>query len=211
MFTGIIEAVAPVTAVEGPAARRLWLDLSALPACDVAPGDSVAVDGACLTAAVVEGARAGFDVVTETLDRTTLGRLRAGMHVNVERALHASDRLSGHLVQGHIDGLGAVERLEPQPGQTVLHLCAPDLVDQIVLKGSVAVAGVSLTVAALTESAFAVALVPFTLDHTTLGRLRPGDPVNIETDLIGKYVRAHLARAAGQDLTADFLRQHGFA
>ena len=217
MFTGIIETVAAVTAVE-PAAdrRRLWIDLSGLADAecqlfDVAPGHSVAVDGACLTAAVVDGRRAAFDCVTETLERTTLGRLRAGSLVNVERALRPGDRLGGHLVQGHVDGQGAVERLEPQPGQTLLVVRAPGLMDQVVLKGSVAVDGVSLTVARMTADGFAVALVPFTLSHTTLGRRRPGDPVNIETDLLGKYVRAHLARTAAGGLTAEYLAEQGFA
>jgi riboflavin synthase len=212
MFTGIIEAVAPVSAVEGPEARRrLWLDLSGLADFDVIPGASVNVSGACLTAAEVKGAQVGFDCVTETLARTTLGGLRAGMHVNVERALHPGDRLGGHLVQGHVDGVGTVDRLHPQPGQTLLHLHAPELVDQMVIKGSVAVDGVSLTVVDLTASGLAVALVPFTLEHTTLGERRPGDRVNIEADLIGKYVRAHLAGFGGGPITEDFLREQGFA
>jgi len=213
MFTGIIEGVAPVRAVEGAAEhRRLRLDLSDLPDFDVAPGASVAVNGVCLTAAEVVGTQVAFDCVTETLKRTTLSGLRAGMRVNVERAVRPGDRLGGHLVQAHVDGVGTVERLAPQPGQTLLHVRAPDLVNQMVLKGSVAVDGVSLTAAGLTASGFSVALVPFTLEHTTLGERRPGDPVNIETDLIGKYVRATLGRmAADKGITPDFLREHGFA
>jgi riboflavin synthase len=211
MFTGIIEAVAPVVRVEGPTApRRLWLDLAALPEFDLAPGESLAVDGACLTAAVVTGRRAAFDCVAETLERTTLGRLRPGARVNVERALRPTGRLGGHLVQGHVDGRGEVERLEPQSGQTLLVIAAPTLVHEMVVKGSVAVAGVSLTIARLTASSLAAALVPYTLEHTTLGGLRPGEPVNLELDLIGKYVRAYLSRA-GQGLSAEFLREHGFA
>lgn len=212
MFTGIIEAVVEVSALEeGGGRRRLWLDLTPLSEFDVTPGASVAVDGACLTAVEIRGKEAAFDVVAETLRRTTLGTLKVGSRVNVERALRAGGRLGGHFVQGHVDGVGVVERLEPRTGETILRVRAPDLVEGLVPKGSVAVAGVSLTVADLFPEGFTVALVPFTLRETTLGGLRPGEAVNIETDLIGKYVRSHLARAAGSGgLTAEFLEEHGF-
>jgi len=212
MFTGIIEAVGAVVSADRSAGgRRLLIDLVDLADFDIEPGDSVAVDGACLTAAAVAPPRAAFDCVAETLERTTLGSLRAGSRVNVERALRADGRLGGHLVQGHVDGVGAVARLDRGAGQTLLHVRAPDFVDQMVLKGSVAVSGVSLTIAALDASGFAVALAPFTLAHTVLGDLKPGDRVNLEADLIGKYVRAHLAGRGPNDLTQGFLAEHGFS
>lgn len=216
MFTGIIEVVAAVARVEpGPGRTRLWLDLAGLADFDVTAGDSVAVNGVCLTAAEVKGCGAAFDCVAETLQHTTLGRLRAGMRVNVERAARLGGRLGGHLVQGHVDGTGTVEDiavrgLDHPRGQALLSVRAPALVGEMVLKGAVAVDGVSLTIAHLSATGFTAALVPFTLEHTVLGERRPGEPVNLETDLIGKYVRAHLGRSGSVGLSEETLREHGF-
>ena len=175
MFTGIVREVGRVVSFDG---RRLVVE----GATQAAEGDSVAVDGVCLTA--VDGARLVFDVVEETLSRTTLGALRAGDRVNLEPALRAGEPLGGHLVQGHVDGLGRVRAV----GDPVWIDAPADLLRYCVEKGSITVDGVSLTVAALDAGGFAVALVPHTLEATTLGALAPGDAVNLEVDVLAKYV-----------------------
>ncbi len=204
MFTGLIEGVGVVRAVEPAAGEvRLTVEVPATmagererPGCRL--GDSVAIDGCCLTAIALDGTRWTFEAGAETLSKTTLGRLRAGDGVNLERALAAGGRLGGHIVQGHIDGTGTVRSVE-RHGEWIdmAFDLPPDLAMQLVPKGSIAVDGVSLTVAASDAAGFAVALIPHTLAETTLGRRVPGDAVNIETDVLGKYVRkllaAHLA------------------
>jgi riboflavin synthase len=180
----------------------------------VAPGGSVAVDGACLTASGVSGREAEFDAVPETLGRTTLGELASGARVNLEPALTADRPLDGHIVQGHVDGLAEVARVDrggPQ-GHVVRLVAETELTDQMVPKGSVAVAGVSLTVVEVTAGRFSVALVPTTLRSTTLGSLRVGDRLNLECDILGKYVRRYLQglAGAGGGVTVEKLRQAGF-
>ena len=210
MFTGIVRHVGQVRSVSAaPAGARLTVDLGPL-AEGVGPGDSVAVDGACLTAVAVDAAEVSFDVVRETLARTTLGSLKGGSRVNLERALSAAAALDGHIVQGHVDGLATVKSIAPDAWS---FSAGRDLAEQLVPKGSVAVAGVSLTVVAAGAESFSVALIPTTLAGTTLGELRVGQAVNIETDVIGKYVLRYLrslgaARTGG--LTLDTLRQAGF-
>jgi riboflavin synthase len=183
----------------------------------LAGGASVAVNGACLTAARIEGAVAEFDVVAETLKATTLGTMRAGSRVNLERAMGAEGRFDGHMVQGHVDGTGKVARIREGDGRVVEFAAEAELLGQMVRKGSVAVDGVSLTLVDVTASAFSVALIPTTLEATTLGALAPGQAVNIETDVIGKYVLRYLQRLAGGGppsgggLTLEKLRDAGFA
>lgn len=189
MFSGIVREVGRVAALEG-GGNGVRLVVSA-PA--VAPGagvgDSVAVNGVCLTAEAIEGERISFHAVPETLRRTTLGTLREGDDVNLEPALRAGDPLGGHIVQGHVDGVGTVQSVEAEGEGLRVFVAAPaELLRYCVEKGSVAVEGVSLTVAELADDAFAVALVPHTLDATTLGRLRPGRRVNVEVDMLAKYV-----------------------
>jgi riboflavin synthase len=175
MFTGIVREVGRVASFDG---RRLVVEAET----HAAAGDSVAVDGVCLTA--VDGSQLAFDVVDETLGRTTLGALKAGDRVNLEPALRAGDPMGGHLVQGHVDGLGRVRSI----GEPVWIDAPVELLRYTVEKGSITVDGVSLTVAALDDQGFAVALVPHTLEATTLGALEPGDPVNLEVDVLAKYV-----------------------
>ena len=212
MFTGIIRHVGLLRDVSRtPAGARLRIDLGPL-AAKLTNGDSVAVNGACLTVAALAGGAGEFDVVAETLARTTLSQLRAGAKVNLETALRASDALDGHLVQGHVDGTAKV-RTVPRPGQSVMEFDAPrELTDWMVPKGSVAIDGVSLTLASLADGRFGVALIPTTLAETTLGGLAVGDKVNIETDVIGKYVRRCLRQlgTASQGLTVDKLADMGF-
>jgi riboflavin synthase len=189
VFTGIVRErgrVVSTEATEGGA--RLVVEAPAT-ASSSAVGDSVSIDGCCLTVVALAGGTLAFDAVPETLARTALGRLEPGAHVNVEPALRAGEPLGGHYVQGHVDGVGRVRSVEPEgDGRRVSIAAGPELLRYCVEKGSIAVAGVSLTIAAVEDGAFAVALIPHTLSATTLGDLEPGDEVNLETDVLAKYV-----------------------
>jgi riboflavin synthase len=187
LFTGIIQQRGKIVDPPGAGSRlRVSADmLGGLPL-----GASVAVNGACLTVVETTGDTASFDVVPETLERTTLGSIEAGDEVNLELPMAAEGRFDGHMVQGHVDGLGEVVSLRKDGGEVVLTIGAPEpLIEQIVEKGSIAVDGVSLTVTRVGQYRFDVALIPHTLELTTLGSLRPGDRVNLETDMIAKYVQ----------------------
>lgn len=182
MFTGIVRERGRVVSFED---GRLVLETTV----QAAVGDSIAVDGVCLTVVAGDDTTLAFDVVPETVSRSTLGRLGTGAVANVEPAVRAGEELGGHLVQGHVDGVGRVRAVEPEgEGKRVWIEAPPEVLRYCVEKGSVTVSGVSLTIAGLTEKAFAVALVPHTLAVTTLGELDAGGEVNIETDVIGKYV-----------------------
>ena len=213
MFTGIIQHIGRVAAVRGSGQSRvLSLDAGAL-APQVGVGDSVCVDGVCLTATALDGERISFDVSAETLRLTTLGGLRTGAPVNLEPALQVGDRLGGHFVSGHADGTGAIRRMERLPGEVRLEVEAPEpLTDLMILKGSVAVDGISLTIAALRPGAFEVSLIPHTLAATTLQHKRAGDRVNIECDMIGRWVRKLLGReqATPGGLSIGDLEAQGF-
>jgi riboflavin synthase len=190
MFTGIVREVGTVDAFVG---SRLVV-AGPETASGVAVGDSVAVAGVCLTAVEVGDGRLAFDVVPETLSRTALGRLEPGDSVNLEPALRVGDPLGGHVVQGHVDAVGRVRSLEPEDESRRVWVDAPESVVRYCLeKGSIAIDGVSLTVAALDDDGFEVALIPHTLEVTTLGRLEPGDQVNLETDVLAKVVERLLA------------------
>jgi riboflavin synthase len=177
VFTGIVREVGTVSAFDG---SRLVVET----ATDAAIGDSVAVAGVCLTVTGCRDGALAFDVVGETLDRTTLGRLVAGSRVNVEPSLRAGDPLGGHIVQGHVDGVGALR----ERGDLTWFDAPHEIVRYCVEKGPIAVDGTSLTVAAVDDDGFAVALIPHTLEETTLGSLEPGEPVNLEVDVLAKYV-----------------------
>jgi riboflavin synthase len=198
VFTGIVREVGRIAALEGgPEGVRLILEAPQTAAA-TAIGDSIAVDGVCLTAVGAEGGRLSFDAVSETLRRSALGRLAPGARVNVEPALRAGDPLGGHNVQGHVDAVGRIRSVDAEGNAAWVWIDAPaDVLRYCVEKGSVTVAGVSLTVAELDDEGFAVALVPHTLAVTTLGSLRPGDEVNLEADVLAKYVERLLeARTA---------------
>ena len=190
MFTGIVEELGRVrNLVVGGGATRLTVDaMSTLEGSDI--GASVAVNGACLTVVARDEGRLEFEIGPETLTRTTLGRLGAGDTVNLERPLRFGGALGGHLVLGHVDGVGAVDDVARVESTARVRIRLPegDLPPLMVPQGSVAVDGVSLTIAALGEQTFEVMLIPHTLEVTTLGRLRVGQAVNIEADVIGKYV-----------------------
>jgi len=213
MFTGMVQQVGVVRQVRPTSGgRRLTIDLGPL-AEGLDLGDSVAVRGACLTVCAIAGTVGDFDVVSETLDRTTLCRLRSGAKVNLERALRLGDGLDGHLVQGHVDGVAAVRKIATGGRHEVSFATEPSLTGQMVSKGSVCIDGVSLTLTDVRADAFAVALIPTTLADTTLGELAVGDEVNVETDLIGKYVAKYLAALGGGQsggVTLAKLRDAGF-
>lgn len=196
MFTGLVEAMGEVAALEalpGGAGMRLVVRSPAV-AKESAIGDSVAVNGCCLTVTARDGDTLAFDAVPETLARTNLGRLHVGSPVNLERPLRLGDRLGGHLVQGHVDAVGEVRLVSPEGSSVRIAIDAPENVRRyLVPKGSVAVDGVSLTVAAVTETGFEVVIIPHTAAVTTLGRVRPGDAVNLEADVVGKYIERLLA------------------
>jgi riboflavin synthase len=191
MFTGIVEGtgrVVTLAVAPGGAGARLEVE-APWPAGTLAAGDSVAVDGCCLTVAAATPTGFAADLVAETLRRTALGRLAAGDRVNLERPLALGGRLGGHLVQGHVDGVARVlERQAAGEGREVRVELPEALARYVVEKGSIAVDGVSLTVAGVGQGWFAVALVPHTLATTTLGERGPGDPVHLEVDLVAKYV-----------------------
>jgi riboflavin synthase len=189
VFTGIVREVGVVISTVEAAGGRSLVVRAAVTAAGCAVGDSVALDGCCLTATAVAGDKLSFNAVFETITRTTLGALAAGDGVNVEPALRAGDPLGGHYVQGHVDGVGHVESVEAEGDGWRVAVRAPDQVLRYcVEKGSITMDGVSLTVAALTDQAFAVVLVPHTLKATTLSDLVPGQAVNLEVDVLAKYV-----------------------
>ncbi|MGH2997307.1 MAG: riboflavin synthase [Gaiellaceae bacterium] len=195
MFTGIVRERGRVASLEGGAGGLRLVVEAPRTAASVALGDSVAVNGCCLTAVAVADGSIGFDAVPESLRRTSLGRLEAGAEVNVEAALRAGEPLGGHYVQGHVDGVGHVLAVEPEgEGRRIRIEASPDVLRYCVEKGSIAVEGVSLTIAALEDGAFQIALVPHTLEETTLGALEPGDEVNLEADVLAKYVERLLQR-----------------
>jgi riboflavin synthase len=199
VFTGIVRELGRVDAVDGGDSGVTLRVAAPTTAAATAVGDSVAVDGVCLTAEAVEYGILRFHAVPETLGRTTLGRLAPGDAVNVEPALRAGEPLGGHLVQGHVDAVGTVRALEPDGDGARLTVTAPaEVLRYCVEKGSITVGGVSLTIARLDEDAFGIALVPHTLAATTLGALAPGAPVNLEVDVLAKYVE-RLVRPSTMD------------
>ena len=188
MFTGLVQDLGSVRVVENePAGSRLEVETAL--ASELSEGDSVAVNGVCLTAVSVADGAFRADVMAETLRRSSLGPLAAGDPVNLELPLRPEDRLGGHFVQGHVDGTGTVEDVTVEGFANVVRIaCGPEILRYVVEKGSIAVDGVSLTVAALEAVAFEIMLIPHTLERTTLGALKPGRRVNLEMDVIGKYV-----------------------
>ena len=195
MFTGLVADLGSVAAVDATA-DGLRLTLRTRLAAEVAEGDSVAVNGVCLTATAVDGDRFATEVMHETLDRSTLGAIEAGTRVNLELAVRAADRLGGHIVQGHVDGIGTVAGTRDDGFARVVTVRAEDpaLLRYVVHKGSIALDGVSLTVARIDDESFDVSLIPETLERTTLGGATSGARMNLEVDVVAKYVEKLLAR-----------------
>lgn len=209
MFTGLIESVGEVRRRQ-PMAGGFAIQVATPLAADLRPGDSLAVDGVCLTAVSMEAGAVRFEVAPETARLTTLGGLAVGAAVNLERALRAGDRLGGHFVQGHVDAIGTVDVLRPDGDSYWLEVRYPRaLAGGIVHKGSIAVDGVSLTVARLDGERFGVQIVPYTWDHTVLSGRRPGSAVNLETDMLGKYVARALAVAPPRQADAAATTEDG--
>jgi riboflavin synthase len=202
MFTGIVESLATVAAVDALTdSARITISDPLL--AGTAIGDSVAINGVCLTAAVVDGDCITADVMLETLRRSSLSRLARGDRVNIERAATVSTRLGGHVVQGHVDGVGSVVRRAPGEAWDVVTVSIPDdLRRYVVEKGSIALDGVSLTVAAIESSEVTVSLIPETLRRTTWGAASPGDPVNVEVDIFAKYVERLVADSVERAVAA---------
>jgi len=213
MFTGIIETVGSVEAIRpGPGGKLMTVDLGKI-AAGTGLGDSISINGVCLTISKLAGNRADFDISSETLARSTLGRISAGRKVNLERAMAADGRFGGHIVQGHVDGIAKMSRID-RKGEFASILFGADgqLLEEMVTKGSVAIDGISLTVSDLNKSGFSVALIPTTLQETTLAKLQVGDEVNIETDIVVKVIKSQLDKMIGdgKGMTADKLRGMGF-
>ncbi|MGE0359736.1 MAG: riboflavin synthase [Vicinamibacterales bacterium] len=188
MFTGIVEQMGTLAELK-PMAGGYRLRVETALAADLQPGDSIAVNGVCLTALVAHQTELHADIGPETARVTTLGALARGQRVNLERPLRADGRVGGHFVLGHVDGIGVVDDARAEGGSHWLTIgYPPSLAALFIRKGSVAVDGVSLTVAGLDERRFDVQVVPYTWSHTTLGRVKPGDKVNLECDVLGKYV-----------------------
>jgi riboflavin synthase len=195
VFTGIIRELGLVVRVEEADRGRTLAVLAPETASRTAVGGSVAIDGCCLTATAIEDGAIAFDAVPETIARTTLGDLRAHDEVNVEPALRVGEELGGHYVQGHVDAVGRIQSVEAEGEGLRVFVEAPDdVLRYCVAKGSITVDGVSLTVAELADDAFAVALVPHTLEATSLADLEPGQAVNLEADVLAKYVERLIAR-----------------
>jgi riboflavin synthase len=210
MFTGLVQAVGEVVASQARGAGRR-LSIRADLAAALKVGDSVAVEGVCLTAAAVPADGADFDVSAATADRTTLGRLRPGDYVNLELPLAAAGLLGGHIVQGHVDGVGTVAALDRRGDALELAVALPDgLARYVVPQGSWAAAGISLTASSVADGVVRAAIIPHTYHHTTLQYRRPGDGVNVEVDILAKYVE-RLLGPADRGLTAERLARLGFA
>ena len=213
MFTGIVEGIGTVKMVRpGVGGAVVCVKLGEL-AGGVKAGDSVGVNGVCLTVSAVEGSVCEFDVSEETLSKSTMDKVRSGQGVNVERAMAADGRFGGHFVLGHVDGTAKIKTIEKKGEFAVIHFSAEErLLDEMVEKGSVCVDGISLTLAKMDARGFSVAVIPTTLEGTTLRSAKAGDEVNIETDIISKMVMKQLRKfSAGEGgLTAEKLKEFGF-
>ncbi len=211
MFSGIVEGKGSVASVARKGAGAVLSVSTDLPLEAVKIGDSISVSGACLTVTEKGAGRFAADISAETLGRTAVRTYRAGTPVNLERALPLGGRLDGHLVYGHVDGTGTLQEIRPAGDSRVFHIRADlSIMRYIVFKGAVAVDGVSLTVSAVHAGGFEVALIPLTLERTTFGVMRPGATVNVETDIVGKYVLRFLELRDG-GVSPDLLKKHGFA
>lgn len=213
MFTGIVEELGVVEKINRSSEPAVFTvkTLGAGILEGLERGDSVSVNGVCLT--VVRISREDFSVeaIRETLDRTNLGGIKEGEKVNLEGALASGGKVSGHFVTGHVDGVGTIKSRKEEKGESLLEIKAPeDILDGIVLKGSVAVDGVSLTVAGVKDNSFSVYLIPHTAQVTTLGAKKTGDKVNLETDMLGKYVAKYSGRQKTSKITEGFLKDKGF-
>ena len=211
MFTGIIEYLATVKKISLKAGgAEIFLDIGDF-GKDFKLGESIAINGVCLTVQEVKGTVAGFDVSSETLKKTTLGKLRNTEKVNIERALKVGDRLGGHFVTGHVDGIGIIKEKKQYADQcTMFFSVEKRFTDMMIEKGSVAIDGISLTIVDVVGGVFSVALIPYTLTLTTMGFKKVGDQVNIEIDMLGKWVKKILKKQDVGGMTREQLTEQGF-
>jgi riboflavin synthase len=199
MFTGIIEGLGTVSAVRPAGAGKRLTIAAGFDLSGTKVGDSISVSGACLTAVTIAGRQFEVDVSPETVARTTLGSVRVGERVNLERALRLSDRIDGHLVSGHTDGTGAIDSREAAGNAIIVTVSAAEaLTRYMIVKGSVAVDGISLTINHLEAARFSVSIIPHTAGRSTIGFKQKGEAVNIEVDMIGKYVEKFLSAQSGR-------------
>jgi len=211
MFTGIIEELGVIDKIEKSRDPRLFTIKSRKITADLKKGDSVSINGACLTVIDVKKDIFSVEVIEETLKRTDLGDLRPGDKVNLEGALKAGAKISGHFMTGHVDGPGAILSKREEKGAILIEFKAEkDLLYGMVRKGSIAVDGISLTIAEIKPSSFTVYIIPHTMHMTTLGFKKAGDKVNIEIDMLGKFIQKFLHRDKPSDITEEFLRDKGF-
>ena len=216
LFTGIVEEVGTIEAIRKGAHSAVLAIKAKKVLEDIHIGDSIAVNGICLTATSYSGSGFTADVMHETLNRSSLSRLRPGSHVNLERAMAADGRFGGHIVAGHVDGVGTIRSIERDDNAIWYTIDAgPEILRYVVEKGSITIDGISLTVARVDASSFAISAIPHTVAITVLGEKQPGDPVNLETDIIGKYVEkllrpAETPQAKQSGVTLDFLLKNGF-
>lgn len=213
MFTGIVEELGTVRGIQR-GANSIRIEIAAETVlADVKLGDSIAVNGVCLTVVDFAADRFTADVMPETMRKTSLHKLQPGDRINLERALRLGDRMGGHIVSGHVDGIGTIRRMERQDIAMIVTLsCPAALLRYIIPKGSITIDGISLTVVEVTGEGFSVSLIPHTAGMTTLGLKKAGDPVNLETDIIGKYVEKLLTggQPSPGGIDMDYLRENGF-
>lgn len=211
MFTGLVEEIGTVKRLARGTVYTLVVGSNKI-INEVALGDSVAINGVCLTVTSMGSGELSFNAVPETVSRSTLKNLRPGDKVNLEAALRAGKMMGGHIVQGHVDGVGTIDSISSLAESKVIKINAPhEVLRYVVEKGSIAVDGISLTIAAVDDSSFTLAVIPHTLEMTTLPLRRPGDKVNLEADIIGKYVEKFLSGRGGSGgVTEDLLRKSGF-
>lgn len=210
MFTGIIEEVGKIKNIQGGTNYKLTIAASKILE-DIHLGDSIAVNGICLTAISWDNGSFTVDVMRETLERTSLHRLRAGSFVNLERALAANGRFGGHIVSGHIDGTGEIINIRRDANAVWYKIKTSEkIMEFIIEKGSIAIDGISLTVAIVDRSAFYVSVIPHTLENTILLRKKTGDIVNLENDIVGKYIKSFTDKNSNSTLCESFLKSNGF-
>ena len=210
MFTGIIEEVGKIKNIQGGTNYKLTIGASKILE-DIHLGDSIAVNGICLTAISWDNGSFTVDVMRETLERTSLHRLRAGSFVNLERALVANGRFGGHIMSGHIDGTGEIINIRRDANAVWYKIKTSEkIMEFIIEKGSIAIDGISLTVAKVDRSAFYVSVIPHTLENTILLRKKTGDIVNLENDIVGKYIKSFTDKNSNSTLCESFLKSNGF-
>jgi riboflavin synthase len=210
MFTGLVEEVGTIRAIAQGAGAKIRISAPKL-SNGAQLGDSISINGVCLTITSISGDELSFDAVEETLSKSSLGGLGTGSPVNLERAVSADRLFGGHFVLGHVDGTGTIVRFDKRPGATILAIRAPEEVTRyIVAKGSISIDGISLTVASITGDVFEVALIPHTIENTNLVSKRQGDVVNLEADIIGKYVEKFVSARTEAGVTEQLLADAGF-